>query len=222
MPKQGSGRAPYIGFHLGYGRGEADFNDSSYNGGFAHFPVLRWETTARGGLAGVQAGYNWQRDDWVFGLEAELGYLDLHGKRFQPGLDPDGKPYDAAGHVDANWYAGLVGRLGYAFDRTLVYAKAGAVYSHAQLSYRDTCVTAPCGNTVISASDRVGWGYQLGAGVEHAVDERWTVRAEYAWFDFGSKHMDGVGIDGVSNGVYHRFRADLTAHTLKLGVNYRF
>src|SRR5690606_35166038 len=108
------------------------------------------------------------------------------------------------------------------FGRTLLYSKAGGVWSAAKIGYLDTCITAPCGNGTLDASDRAGWGYQLGAGVEHALTDRWTLRAEYAYFDFGTTTITGTAVGGGSNGRSFNIDADLYVHSLKIGANYRF
>ncbi|MBX3580629.1 MAG: porin family protein [Rhizobiaceae bacterium] len=61
-------------------------------------------------------------------------------------------------------------------------------------------------------------GYQIGGGIEHAVTDNWTLKLEYAYFDFGSETV--TGFDG--GGDPYNYTADLYAHTLKIGVNYKF
>lgn len=51
---------------------------------------------------GLQAGYNWQHGRLVWGVEGEIGYLDIDDSRLQPGSDPFGDPYDASGTVDGD------------------------------------------------------------------------------------------------------------------------
>src|SRR5690606_28943959 len=130
---------------------------------------------------GLNGGHNWHRDDFVYGIEGEVGQLNLSGNRLQPGVDPLSDPYDGFGNVSKGWYGGLSARAGYALDRTLLYAKAGVVYSAAKLGFSDTCTVAPCGNSTANASEKVGWGYQLGAGLDYALTDRWIVKAEYAY-----------------------------------------
>jgi len=186
-------------------------------------PTVKWRTRSDGLLAGINAGHNWRDDNLVFGIEGEIGRLNLSGRRRQPGQDPVlGLPYDAYGSVDKGWYGGLSARLGYALDRTLFYTKAGVVYSTAKLGFSDTCTTDPCGNSTIDASKKVGWGYQLGAGVEHAFTRRWTVKAEYAYMDFGHTTLRGRGVGGGSDGTTFNVRSDLSVHTVKIGLNYKF
>ena len=57
---------------------------------------------------------------------------------------------------------------------------------------------------------RVGW--TLGAGVEYAVTQNWTVKAEYSYYNFGTRTLGPTYAGTV--------RSD--AHTVKLGVNYLF
>jgi outer membrane immunogenic protein len=210
----------YVGANLGYAWSHADFTDAEYNG-IRLLPDVHWDLDENGLLGGIQAGYNWQRGHVVFGLEGELGYLDLDDKSFQ-GMDPVGVPYDAYGTVDGGWYASLNARLGYAWDRTLVYGKLGAVYSRAEVGFLDMCTIAPCGDSMTDASERVGWGYQLGAGLEHAIADKWTIKAEYAYFDFGDQTISGEAVGGTFAGLRYDIDSDLTAHTLRIGANYRF
>lgn len=211
----------YAGIHIGYGWGDSDFTDSEYNGA-PPYPTVGWGVDSDGLITGINAGYNWQRDHMIFGLEGEIGRLNLSGSTAQPGTDPYGIPYDASGTVDKGWYGGLSARLGYAWDRTLLYAKAGVLYSNARSGFKDTCTAGPCGNSTASASKRIGWGYQLGAGVEHAMTKRWTIKAEYAYLDFGTTTISGNIIGGAFGGKPYDIRSDLSMHTVKIGLNYQF
>lgn len=200
----------YIGVHGGYGWGDSDFRDSD---GFNLFGQS-FNVDSDGFIGGVQAGYNFQSGNLVAGVEAELGYLGLDGTDLQE----DGVWNDTYGSVDGGLYAGLSGRLGFAMDRTLIYAKGGAVYFDGEYSVRDACNVAPCGVATLSGSKTVGWGYQVGAGVEHAVTNNWTLKLEYAYFDFGKQTV--TGIDNL--GGAWDYRADLSAHTIKVGANFKF
>lgn len=211
----------YIGLHLGYGWGDSTFTDDEYNG-IGGFPDIRWDVDSDGWIGGINGGHNWRHDDLVFGVEGEFGHLNIRGTALQPGVDPFGAPYDAYGTVRKGWYGGLSARAGYAWSRTLFYAKAGAVYSAAKLGFDDTCVAAPCGNSVASLSEKVGWGYQLGGGVDHALTERWIIKAEYAYMDFGRTKMSGKGVGGAFHDHPFSIRSDLSIHTIKIGVNYKF
>lgn len=63
-----------------------------------------------GGLFGAQAGYNYQIDQWVLGVETDLAYSSLS---------------DIA---DLEWLGKTTVRAGYAWDKFLVYGRGGVAY----------------------------------------------------------------------------------------------
>ncbi|MFN7104296.1 MAG: outer membrane protein, partial [Pseudorhizobium sp.] len=75
------------------------------------------------------------------------------------------------------------GRLGYAMDRTLVYAAGG---------WTATEVNA---DTALGSFDDTLHGYTLGAGVEHAFTDNMFGRLEYRYNDFGSGNLGAADID---------------------------
>jgi outer membrane immunogenic protein len=76
-------------------------------------------------------------------------------------------------------------RFGYAADRALFYAKAGGVWTQEKF---DLSGTDPVFGT-ISGSDsfsRLGW--MVEAGVEYAVTNNITLKAEYNFLAFGTEN----------------------------------
>ena len=69
-------------------------------------------------------------------------------------------------------------RLGYAFDRWLVYAKGGAAWTREKWNVNDGVGGAITGNF-----DRTGW--IVGAGVEWAMFGNWSAKVEYNYLNFG-------------------------------------
>ena len=76
-------------------------------------------------------------------------------------------------------------------------------------------ITAPGLLRSGTASDtHVGW--TVGAGVEWALLDNWTAKVEYLYLDLGNAtYLGGSSAPGG-------FDVDLTAHTVKVGLNYRF
>ena len=98
-------------------------------------------------------------------------------------------------------------RFGYAADRVLWYATGGLAWGHNDMTINTPFVSATSGNTHI--------GYAVGGGVEWALVNNWTAKVEYLYLDLGSENYFG----GPATGG---FDSDLTAHTVKVGLNYRF
>lgn len=90
-------------------------------------------------------------------------------------------------------------RLGYAQGPWLFYGTAGLAWAQTELVFAAASV------------DRSQVGYAIGAGVEYALSRNWSAKFEYLYMDLG---------DTASTGAV--LTTDLTAHTVRLGLNYRF
>jgi outer membrane immunogenic protein len=195
----------YVGAHAGYGWGDVD---ASYDDPFDLFPPGQGEAdyTADGGLLGVQAGYNWQVSSLVLGVEADVSYLNLD-ETVDAGFD-EGTYGVNTYSTEIDWLATVRGRVGYAMNRTLLFATAGAafadvrhIYAQESFSYR-------------AEVDETAAGYVLGAGIEHAFTDNVSVQLQYQFVDFGDETID-YGDTTSTN-------FDIQLHLLKLGINYHF
>ncbi len=131
-----------------------------------------------GGLFGGFVGYNWQMDNnVVLGAEGDLNY-NWNKEDIAPGVDGG---TDLDGSVRA--------RVGYAFDRTLLYATGGWQISRGYLDAGD------------GKDTKTFNGWTLGAGLDHAFTDRIFGRLEYRYADFGNKDIDGVNVDLKQNSV---------------------
>ena len=131
-------------------------------------------------------------------------------------------------------------RLGYTFGRLgegMVYAKGGAAWAHDKYQFNGQVSTTACGlvqfgpppptcvfsnPTVVTpfnfgaSETRVSW--TVGAGVEWAVWENWSVKLEYDYLDFGSRTVTfNDPLSGPAN-----ISVSQRISEVKLGVNYRF
>jgi outer membrane immunogenic protein len=178
-------------------------------------------------IGGGTAGCQWQPTGWniVFGLEGEGGYLSLNGSA----ADPVSPALDtiSSTHI-GDWYGMITGRLGFAFDRLLLYGKGGVAFVDVQTSVVDACAIAPCGLGLINATNnndtRATW--TAGAGLEWAFDMNWSVKAEYMFIglnDDPNYAACGIAAAGPRAGATFCWQHELNGiHTAKIGVNYRF
>ncbi len=142
----------------------------------------------------------------------------------------------AASRTD--FIATATGRLGYTFGRLgegMVYAKGGAAWARDRYQFNGQVLTSACGVVAIvpvpqcalvnsfvtpfnfgASETRVGW--TVGAGVEWAVWENWSVKLEYDYLDFGSRTVTfNDPLLGAAN-----ISISQRISEVKLGVNYRF
>jgi opacity protein-like surface antigen len=158
---------------------------------------------AAGFLGGGQIGVNYQYGNWVFGLEADADGSTANGAKSCP------NGFLATCHANVHWTATFAGRLGFAWNRTLFFAKGGAAWSEATYEGSSNIT----GLTFATVTDtRVGW--MVGGGFEYALNSNWSAKAEYNFMDFGTRNLT------FSNGEFADIR--LEAHAVKIGVNYRF
>ena len=79
-------------------------------------------------LGGGTLGCNWQPigSPFVIGAEGEIGYLRLTASALDFPLDPF-QTINSSVRI-GDWYGMVTGRLGYAWDRALVYVKGGVAF----------------------------------------------------------------------------------------------
>ncbi len=185
----------YVGANLGWGWSDGD---GTITAGAASGP---YSGSGDGILGGVQAGYNWQVGSIVFGIEA-----DIQASGGEGSVSGVAGATTFTGTAKTPWFGTLRGRLGYAFDRTMLYATGGLVYGHAKLDGVSSTTGA------FSASENY-WSWTIGGGIEHALWSNWSVKAEYLYVGTPSDTPvpPGTAVDGSLHG-----------HILRAGLNYRF
>lgn len=201
----GSVGAPNLGYNVGFGAGVPfgyDLGSSVIGGG-----TIGWNFQAPGSM-------------FVFGLEAEGGYLSLRGSR----ADPVSPGLDTVSRTQfGDWYAVLAGRLGFAFDRTLIYVKGGGAYVDVRSQVIDNCAVGLCGPATVNATggtDEFTWA--AGGGLEFALNYNWSIKAEYLYIDTSSSY-NSCGPVALAGGRTFCWRHDVPGlHTAKFGINYRF
>src|SRR5690606_5892876 len=139
------------------------------------------------------------------------------------GIEPNDLPTTADTVTDfkSDLYGAIYGRLGLAAGSALFYGKGGVAFLNAKASTIDPCMGTPaCGTTTLTMTgSKLMVGWSAGGGVEWLFGDGWSVKAEYAYFDFGK--IDTSGPSSVG-GEFYRQTVDVTAHTAKLGINYRW
>jgi outer membrane immunogenic protein len=195
----------YIGGHFGAGWSTTTATDRT-GGSFAPAGAGVDITSNAGFLGGGQLGYNYQTGPWVFGVEGDFSYTDIHGATTTVAA-----PANVGLTSRLNWVGTVTGRLGYTWDRTLLYAKAGLAFGNVTLD-----ITPPKVAVFDSKDTRTGW--TVGAGAEYALWNNWSLKAEYNYLDLGTRTVTATSPTGAS------VLADskVTEHMIKLGANYKF
>jgi outer membrane immunogenic protein len=144
-----------------------------------------------GFIGGLWAGYNIQINRVVVGIEGEVAYLNFDEEEQDPLIEDIsvGREDDSIASFETDFYGALTGRVGFAFDRALIYAKGGVAFANVEASFRDDSFDDPVGATLDTddSDDETLVGYTLGGGAEFAVTQNVTVRGEYTFTDLGEE-----------------------------------
>jgi outer membrane immunogenic protein len=193
----------YVGGHIGGGWADKDWTQTFPGGLAGNSASFR----ADGLIGGGQIGYNWQSGNWVFGLEADASWSGQSGSGVQ-------NPLTAwTSTTDINWFGTVTGRVGYAWDRVLVYGKGGVAWANEDHSQT-------FGGVLVSSTSSTPTGWTIGLGLEYAFGNNWSAKVEYNYLDLGNKNINFVNATPVQPS--NSFDIDQKMHVVKFGVNYRF
>ncbi len=231
------------GFYVGVNGGYTWAGDTNTNftyqgqGGFASL----WTKgglpsslglNSEGILAGAQVGYNYQvQEKVVAGLEADLQGVGV-GNSSVGSWQGSPATYLQAGR-NMHSLGTVRGRVGYLATPTmLVYATGGLAYGEANLNATwFSPLLSPVlyqGGSWLGTTDlRTGW--TAGAGVEWMFLPRWSVKAEYLYYDLGTANTANFGpvfyTSSAKTGSQFStagYSAPFNGNVVRLGVNYHF
>jgi outer membrane immunogenic protein len=207
----------YAGFHVGGGMLTDSVSQNGVSpGGFnlASSGNLR----PAGVIGGAQLGANYEFVPWVVGVEASWTDSAISGSTLIgcTGIcvtGPASTPIASERFTSkAQWFAALTGRVGYAANDWLFYAKAGGAWM--RVSYTEDLLTGGGLTTATQVFTDNRTGFTVGAGIEFGLVENLSGKIEYDFYDFGGKNYNFKTITPVS------VKSDL--HTVTVGLNYKF
>jgi outer membrane immunogenic protein len=144
---------PYLGGNIGYAWGSVD-NIPAKPSGF---------------VGGAQAGYNWQRGAFVFGVEGDLQAT---------GADDT----FASWKFSNPWFGTVRGRAGYTFNNILAYATGGLAFGELRAE------------TLGLSETHVNAGWTAGVGAEVGLAPNWSAKVEYLYVDLASSNFNITGV----------------------------
>lgn len=184
----------YVGVNGGYGFG----NQKQYD--YTKFDSGNQDID--GFIGGAQIGANYQKDSFVFGIEADLQFANIEGD-FQSSADWGCGPEDKCS-TNVDWFGTGRLRLGYAVDRFLPYVTGGLAFGSVESEIKGG------GSNWHVDDTQMGW--TIGGGLEASLSDHLTGRVEYLYVDLGE--TDGTG--------EYDFSASANFNVVRVGVNYAF
>lgn len=188
----------YAGIQGGYAWGSNRVRIGAPLGAFAPTSIQIDDDSAFGG---AHAGFNYQFGSVVLGLEGDIEAVNSRSRFASAGL---------VGRVSQDWQGAARARIGFAFDRLLVYAAGGASFTEYERRIFDA---AGFGERLTSA--RTGWN--VGAGINFAFTDNLILGAEYRYTDFGRNRFASYGAFPGLTGSQ-----EFSTHSARASVAYKF
>jgi outer membrane immunogenic protein len=171
-------------------------------------------------IGGAQIGFNYQFSSWVIGAEGTFTAADISGSHVSQTLQSATNTITERSTSAPHWYATATGRVGYALNDLLFYAKGGAAWMRATYTQDVLADLALTSSQIVGATRG---GFVVGAGVEYGITENLSAKFEYDFLDFGSRTyaFNNLSASGAAVGnVPVAIKSD--THMFLFGMNYRF
>lgn len=202
----------YVGGNLGAGwSGVGTFSDSA-GSTFS-------STTSSTFVGGGQFGLNYEfYSGVVIGAEVMFDWAPNTQNTITFG-NPVPAPLgsSATATINSRWLTTLTGKLGYAWDRLLVYGKAGGAWVGADTP----SLTTPGGVVFPISGNSSNSGWTAGIGIEWAFAGPWSARAEYDFIGLSNETFT-VGPGPAPFGGDTINTNNRNIQLLTVGLNYKF
>ncbi|MFY9841452.1 MAG: outer membrane protein [Xanthobacteraceae bacterium] len=191
----------YVGVNGGWGDGNSNWTSGSF-GETGRFQIS-------GYVVGGTIGANYQVGAYVFGIEGDFDWNNVHGNSGPTcGAIADAVSPPTGCQTQSEWLGTVRGRVGYAVNSVLIYGTGGAAFGNVQ-----TGLIPP---STFDGSTEAGW--TIGAGIEVGFAPNWTAKAEYLFVDLPDATCTTVANCGGAVGSSVSFNENI----VRAGVNFKF
>jgi len=213
----------YAGVNLGYDFAQGKKADPFF-GKAGHSEAERtglkeqgfnFSEKSKGGImGGAQVGYNYQLGQVVLGVEADIQKLSFtrEATATQTGLG-----YNGTAKQRLDGFGTLRGRIGYAFDRLLVFGTAGYGVAKSSQQFKESFDVASFHNGVSGKRTDYLGGLVVGGGVEYAVTDNISVKGEYLY-----AKLNPLTKSSVASERSDYSNKDASFSIVRAGLNYKF
>jgi outer membrane immunogenic protein len=217
----------YVGVNGGYNwadnKNRVIYNQGTLPAASAGLLPGSYPTDGDGFTGGAQLGYNYQIGQFVVGVETDINYVDSDQTSGATlGVAALGLTGVSTARSELSYLGTVRGRLGFAYDRALIYVTGGLAYGEVKNSASFS--VAGLGATWGGSKSDTQTGWTLGGGVEYAFTNNLTAKAEYLYYDLGNKNYAVVGTNAaaVATGASYSIRQETKGSIVRVGVNYKF
>jgi outer membrane immunogenic protein len=210
----------YLGFNHGFGGGVVDANVNLAN------PFLltttRTVNRANGFFAGGEAGYQIQfQNNVVLGVETDMQWSDVKASHQATNYASTGLAGYSYSNINnsLDWFGTTRLRVGYSFGRLLPYVTGGVAYGGTSATGQQVVGGAVIGGS--SSQTNVGWA--AGAGLDYALSDNLSARAEYIYVQLANASGPALGFAPAFPPLVGSFTTGAYGvHLLRTGINWKF
>jgi outer membrane immunogenic protein len=176
---------------------------------------------SNGGFGGGEIGYNLQAPlglgaHWLLGVEADIQGSDIRASGL--GITTPGSPFRNKFVSNLDFFGTVRGRMGYAFDSSLLYFTGGFAYGGVD---NEVIFLANTPHPDPFKKSETATGYVLGGGYEYKLNPAWSLKAEYQYINLGKTIPVGVSPSPFVGQPVSNVKVDDDAyHTVRIGLNY--
>jgi outer membrane immunogenic protein len=194
----------YLGLNGGYGFGQSQWSVAGVSSG---------NFNTNGFLVGGTLGANYQWGSYLVGFEGDIDWSNVQGSSSAAACAAvvvgAGIAAGTTCQSQSSWLGTARARVGYAFDRLLVFGTGGAAFSDLQPALNP-------GGIFVKPPWQLGW--TAGAGLEYAFTDAISAKVEYLFVDLGTVACPTQ--TGCGPFALHSFT--FSENLVRVGVNYRF
>ena len=218
----------YIGTHLNNNHYKSNVKTSSNPGSYfinEDYPQLAEagsdSKTGSDISGGINIGWNYQWNDFIFGIEAD--YLD---NRKQLKMDSGDVTYitqpahtfKTTGKINIEHTISLRPKFGYTWNDSLLYVTGGLSFAKLNYSFDFSETFQNQLSSVKKSNTQKGWTF--GAGIEHPLNTDWTVRVEYLYSEFETLSASSQLSDYPDQIIDNKVKVKMS--DFRIGINYHF
>jgi outer membrane immunogenic protein len=203
----------WSGFYVGVfgGGGFGNHNVNSASGPATPFANYTANYSSQGGVAGGEAGYNFQSGNVVVGIEADGFWSGIKGND-AAAVAAGAFPITSADADNLRWGGTLRARGGFTVDRWLMFFTGG--WAFGDLLHTNTDPVLGVDQFTVHAN-----GLTAGGGIAYALTNNVIGKVEYRYYNFNGYNRAGNPL--TPNGQLP-YTTQTTYSVITVGLDYKF
>lgn len=205
----------YIGGKLGGAWSNVDWTQdvNVFTAGGAVPPGTGVSFGPSGVAGGIIGGGNVQVGHWIFGAELSFSGTDLSETLTSPFF-----PATDTFQTEIGWIGTIEGRIGYAWDRFLLFGKGGWAGANASLTLTNSATG------VTATTDEFVDGWTIGGGLEYMCWPSVVLGIEYDYVTLNLSNAPScpLCVSGIVAGAPSSITGEATASTVMVRASYLF